>query len=217
MKIGILGGSFDPVHYGHLLLAEQCREQCGLDEVRFLPASSPPHKLAQSLTDAQHRLAMLQLAIAGHPAFHLSRQEIDRGGISYTVETLRELHELEPDAELYFLMGGDSLRDLPSWREPQAICQLAIPVVVHRRGSPQPDMGVLAPVVSADRLEMIRQHQVEMPAVDYSSTAVRSAIARGKSIRYQTPRAVEKYIETNGLYQLQETKPCSNSGTSCPG
>jgi nicotinate-nucleotide adenylyltransferase len=217
MRIGIFGGSFDPIHYGHLLLAEQCREQCRLDEIRFLPASAPPHKAAHVLTEANHRIAMIQLGIAGHAAFSVSAQEIERGGISYTVETLRELRQREATAELFFLMGADSLRDLPTWREPEEICQLAIPVVVQRRGSPEPDLGALDRVVSLERLDAIRRYKVDMPVVEFSSSSIRAAVAEGRSIRYQLPRAVEKYIQTNGLYQQQESKPCSNSVTSCPG
>jgi nicotinate-nucleotide adenylyltransferase len=205
MKIGILGGSFDPVHLGHLLVAETCREQCCLDEVWFLPAAQPPHKLHRTLTAASHRLAMLQLAVAGHPALRVSPLEIERGGVSYTVQTLRELNSKHPEADFFFLMGADSLQDLPTWREPDEICRLAIPVVVRRAGSAEPDLAVLKNVTAAERLEAIRQNQVEMPMVEFSSTAIRQAVAAGRSIRYQTPRAVEMYIETHGLYRQEES------------
>lgn len=205
MRIGILGGSFDPVHFAHLLLAETCREQCRLDEILFLPAAAPPHKMHRALTAASHRLAMLHLAVAGHEAFRVSPLEIERGGISYTVQTLREVHGRQPDVEWFFLMGADSLRDLPTWREPDEICRLAIPVVVRRAGAPAPDLAVLDGIATPERLEAIRQNQVQMPVVEFSSTAIRQAVAAGRSIRYQTPRAVEKYIETSGLYRQQES------------
>lgn len=217
MRLGILGGSFDPVHFGHLLLAETCREQCGLEQVWFLPAAAPPHKLGRALTPANHRLAMLQLAIAGHDAFAVSPLEIERGGVSYTVQTLAELQQRQPDAELFFLMGADSLQDLPTWREPARVCQLAIPVVVRRRGSPEPELDVLRELVSAERLERIRQYQVQMPVVEFSSTAIRQSVAAGRSIRYQMPRAVEKYIQSQGLYLAEEDQACSSSRTSCHG
>jgi nicotinate-nucleotide adenylyltransferase len=201
MRLGIFGGSFDPVHYGHLLLAETCRERCGLDQVWLLPAASPPHKLAQQRTPGPRRLEMLQLAIAGDVRFHACALELERGGISYTVDTLAEIHRQRPEAELFLLMGADTLHDLPNWREPQRICQLAIPVVVRRRGAPEPDYNVLAGVVAAERLAEIRGYQVEMPVVEFSSTTIREAVAAGRSIRFQTPRAVEKYIETNNLYR----------------
>lgn len=201
MRIGIFGGTFDPVHYGHLLLAETCREQCALDQVWLLPASVPPHKQTRTLTPADRRTEMLELAIAGHEAFVVSTLEIERGGVSYTVETLSTIREQHPDAELFFLMGADSLRDLPTWRETQRICQFATPVVVRRRGAPEPDFNVLNGMVDEQRLAEIRRHQVEMPVVEFSSTAIRQAIGAGRSIRYQTPRSVEKYIEVHGLYR----------------
>ncbi|MBC8876722.1 MAG: nicotinate-nucleotide adenylyltransferase [Planctomycetes bacterium] len=201
MRIGIFGGTFDPVHYGHLLLAETSREQCSLDQVWLLPAAVPPHKQERVRTPAKQRMEMLELAIAGHEAFVVSPMEIERGGVSYTVDTLAAIRERQPDAEVFFLMGADSLRDLPTWRETGRICQLATPVVVRRRGAPEPDFNVLAGLVADERLEEIRRHQVEMPVVEFSSTAIRQATAAGRSTRYQTPRAVEKYIETHELYR----------------
>ncbi len=204
-KIGILGGSFDPVHWGHLLLAETCREQCCLDEIWFLPAATPPHKLRRPLSSAAHRVAMLQLAIAGHKALHVSTLEIDRGGVSYTVQTLVELNERHPADEWFFLMGADSLQDLPAWYQPQEICRLAIPVVVRRVGAPEPDLDVLRPVTTPERLAAIREHQAQMPLIELSSTAIRQAVRTGRSIRYQTPRAVEKYIQAQDLYRNGES------------
>ena len=201
MRVGIFGGTFDPVHYGHLLLAETCREQCRLDHVLFLPAAIPPHKQQWRLTPADRRVEMLRLAIAGHEAFLVSELEIRRGGVTYTVDTLTALREQQPQDELFFLMGADSLRDLPTWREAARICELAVPVVVRRRDTPEPNFSVLAGLLLAERLQEIRRHQVQMPLVDFSSTALRQAVAAGRSIRYQTPRAVEKYIQTQGLYR----------------
>ncbi len=203
MRVGIFGGTFDPVHYGHLLLAETCREQCRLDQVQFMPASIPPHKQQWRLTSAPRRLEMLRLAIAGHAAFVISELEIERGGVTYTVDTLTTLRERLPLDELFFLMGADSLRDLPGWRQAARICELAVPVVVRRRDTPEPDFGVLGDMVSASRLDEIRSHQVQMPLVEFSSTAIRQAVAAGRSIRYQTPRAVEMYIHTQGLYRSE--------------
>lgn len=206
MRVGIFGGTFDPVHYGHLLLAETCREQCRLDQVLFLPASIPPHKQQWHLTPAERRVEMLRLAIAGHEAFSVSELEVRRGGVTYTVDTLTAIREQQPQDELFFLMGADSLRDLPTWRDSARICSLAVPVVVRRRDTPEPDLGALADMVPPARLEEIRRHQVQMPLVDFSSTAIRQAVAGGRSIRYQTPRAVEMYIRTQRLY-CKEGKP----------
>jgi nicotinate-nucleotide adenylyltransferase len=204
IRLGVFGGTFDPVHYGHLLLAETCREQCRLDQVWFLPAAVPPHKQQLQLTPAAQRLEMLRLAVAGHDGFLVSALEIDRGGVSYTVDTLQAISEREPQAELFLLMGGDSLRDLPTWHKTAEILKLAIPIVIRRRGTPEPDFRVLADLVSKERLQEIREYQVQMPLVEFSSSAIRQAVADGCSIRYQTTRAVETYIKANKLYVQEE-------------
>jgi nicotinate-nucleotide adenylyltransferase len=201
MRLGIFGGSFNPVHYGHLLLAECCREQRALDQVLFLPAAIPPHKRQQEPVAGVQRLEMLELAIGGHEAFGVSSYEVDRGGVNYTVDTLAHLKEEDPSRELFFLMGADSLADLPNWREPERICSLATPLVVRRSADAEPDFGSLANIVSPERIVEIRSQQVEMPRVDLSSSDLRARVAAGQSIRYRTSRAVEKYIETHGLYR----------------
>jgi nicotinate-nucleotide adenylyltransferase len=201
MRLGLYGGSFDPVHYGHLLLAECCREELGLDAVWFLPTAVSPFKRGQTAADAKHRVEMLKLAVAGHEAMNVSTLEIDRGGVSYTFETLAILQQEQPEASLFFLMGGDSLADLPTWREPARILEMAIPVAVSRPGSPPLNFEPLRNLVAAERWEQIVRHRVEMPLIDLSSTDLRRRVAEGKSIRYRTPRAVEKYIETQGLYR----------------
>jgi nicotinate-nucleotide adenylyltransferase len=200
MRLGLFGGSFDPVHYGHLLLAECCREQCRLDAVWFLPAAVPPHKQDRHLSPAEARVEMLDLAIAGHEAFSVNRYEVERGGVSYTVDTLRHFREEYPNADLFLLMGSDMLHDLPHWREAHEICRLAIPVVVSRPGPGPPHFECLEGLASPSRIELARQHQVDMPQIELSSREIRRRAARGLSIRYQTPRAVEKYIETHRLY-----------------
>lgn len=207
MRLGVFGGTFDPVHYGHLLLAESCLEQLKLDELWFLPAAVPPHKQAATLSPPAVRVEMLQLAISGHEAFRICTYEVDRGGVNYTVETLAQLKAEDSARQLFFLMGADSLRDLPQWREPARLCELATPVVVYRAGGNtdglrEPlDWSGLEQVIAADRLAEIRRHQVAMPRIDLSSSDLRQRVAAGQSIRYRTPRAVEKYIETTGIYQ----------------
>src|ERR1700676_3229696 len=153
MRLGIFGGSFDPVHYGHLLLAECCREQCRLDQVWFVPAHLPPHKQTVSLTSGEHRATMLRLATGGNEAFVVATLELERGGVSYTVDTLATVAASEPGAELFLLLGSDSLADLPTWHEPQRICELALPVAVRRGGGPAADFSVLAQFMSPERLE----------------------------------------------------------------
>jgi nicotinate-nucleotide adenylyltransferase len=206
MRIGVFGGSFDPVHYGHLLLAEVCRDSLELDEVRLVPAAVAPHKQGQNLASDVARMEMLELAIAGHPAMRVWDVEIQRGGISYTVDTLTALRDEQPDDDLFLLMGADSLGDLPNWRLPEAICGLACLVVVNRPGTDPVDFAVLAGVTSPQRRMLFEQHTVEMPLIGLSSTEIRSRIAAGKSVRYQTPRAVEAYIDAKNLYQQNGSK-----------
>jgi len=201
MRLGLLGGSFDPVHYGHLLLAECCREQLPLDQVWFLPAAVPPHKQDRRLTAAEARVEMLELAIAGNEAFSVCRYEIEQGGVSYTVETLRHIRNSMPDAELFLLMGADMLNDLPNWRSAAEIVRLATPVVVHRAAAAEPDLDRLRSIASEEQIQRIGQHRVTMPLVDFSSSEIRRCVAAGRSIRYRTPRAVQKYIETHRLYR----------------
>jgi len=201
MRLAIYGGSFDPVHYAHLLLAECCREQLRLDEVWLIPAAVPPHKQSRERASGKARLEMLELALAGNEHLRACSLEIDRGGVSYTVETLAAIAGQQPQASLFLLLGADSLLDLPSWREPERICNLALPVIVHRGGAAAPDLSVLAPLVAPERLEEIRAAQVQMPLMDLSSTDLRQRVAEGRSLRFRTPRAVEKYIEAQGLYR----------------
>jgi nicotinate-nucleotide adenylyltransferase len=206
MKLGIFGGTFDPVHYGHLLLAESAREQLSLDEVWFVPAAIAPHKQdrpkqEQHSVTAKQRIEMLELAIAGHAAFRVSTIEIDRGGVSYTVDTLLAIADQKPEAELFLLMGADSLRDLLTWRDPQRICELAWPVVSRRADAPEPDFSTLGHIVSPARLLRMEELRLEMPIVELSSTDLRRRAASGMSLRYRTPRGVEQYVLAQGLYQ----------------
>ncbi len=204
MRLGIFGGTFDPVHLGHLILAESCREAARLDEVWFVPAATPPHKQGRPLSDATRRIEMLELAIAGHPQFKVCRLEIERGGVSYTVETLRQIRALVPEAELFLLLGADSLEELHTWREAEVICELALPLVVRRPNhAPRIHESLLSRIGPA-RWEQIRAHMVDMPLIELSSTEIRHRVAQGKSIRYRVPRAVEEYIRTHGLYRAPE-------------
>lgn len=200
MRVGIFGGSFDPVHLAHLLLAESCLEGARLDQVLFMPCATQPHKTDRVLADAKHRQAMLELAIGGHPQFAISTLELDRGGVSFTVETLRALTAARPDDTFYFLMGGDSLADFPKWREPEEICRLAIPLVVRRTGSPEPAWDSFAPWVTAQRLAEIQKLQIFMPIIELSSTEIRQRVRDKRTIRYRLPRSVEMYIRQQQLY-----------------
>jgi nicotinate-nucleotide adenylyltransferase len=201
MRLGIFGGSFDPVHYGHLLLAESCREQVELDAVWFLPSAISPHKQDRQAAPVEARVEMLELAIAGHPQFAVCRYEVDRGGVNYTVETLAALRAADASRELFLLLGGDSLADLPTWRDPAGICELATLVVVARAGHAAPKVDGLSRLLSPGGGVEARACEVSMPAIDLSASEIRRRVAAGASVRYRTPRAVEKYLETHRLYQ----------------
>jgi len=206
MRIGVFGGSFNPVHVGHLIAAECCREQARLDRVLFVPAATPPHKQGQSLAPAADRVAMLHLATAGHDAFAVSAVEIDRGGVSYTVDTLADLAERHPADELVLLLGPDTLAQLPTWREPRTIAARCELVAVERAALDDVAMlanaAGLATLLGPDRVATIIANRVRMPAVGIRASELRAAVAAGRSIRYRTPRAVEAYIATHGLYRL---------------
>jgi nicotinate-nucleotide adenylyltransferase len=199
MRLGLFGGTFDPVHFGHLLLAERCREECQLDQVWFVPAGNPPHKQGEPVSPGTQRAEMLEFAIAGHPQFHVNRMELNRAGRSFTIDTLREVKSEDPQRELFFLIGADSLQDLPIWRDPAGIAELATIVAVNRGGRPMPD---LQPLRNALGVEVVNRVQlITMPGIDLSSTDIRDRVRQGKSIRFMTPRACEVYIEQNGLYR----------------
>jgi nicotinate-nucleotide adenylyltransferase len=200
MRLGLFGGSFDPVHKGHLVLADSCAKQSALDAVWFVPAAHQPLKpQGPQASDAQ-RLEMLRLALVGRPPFEASAIEIKRGGVSYTVDTLAEVHTQLPEAELFLMMGADSLAEFPTWRRPAEICALGTPLVVRRAGSPEPDFDVLAQVVSPERLEEIRQSQIEMPAVPISSSQIRELIVANGAWQELVPVAVADYIVEHELY-----------------
>ncbi len=200
MRIGIFGGSFDPVHLGHLKLAEACCRQARLDQIQFTPAAQQPHKPQGLIASGAHRVAMLRLAIGDEPRFAVSTAELDRGGVSYTVDTLRELKARDLSAELFLLMGADSLSDFPKWREAGAICELATLVVVHRAGLAEPDFGVLTPLASPARVAEVRGAQVEMPEMPISSSQIRQLIAADGPWQSLVPAAVAEYIKRHGLY-----------------
>ncbi len=204
MRVGIFGGSFDPIHLGHLILAEQCRQQAKLDQVLFIPCALAPHKERGAAGTDRQRVEMIDLAIGGHPDFLRSSIEIERGGVSYTVDTVSQLAVESPDNEWFFLIGADSLNSFASWKSPEAILRLATPLVVGRPGGGEVDLEILAPLTSAQQMEKIRQLRMESPLIEISSSNLRQQIDQGNSIRYQTPRAVEKYIQTQKIYQSKK-------------
>jgi nicotinate-nucleotide adenylyltransferase len=188
MRIGLFGGSFDPVHNGHLTLAACCAEEGGLDAVWFVPAALQPFKLGGPVASDADRVAMLRLAITDIPDREVSTLEIDRGGVSYTVDTLRQVKTELPNAELFFLMGADTLRDLPGWREPDEVLRLATPMVVQRPGE-------------ADVVTDVPHVRVEMPPMDISSSDIRRRITISESITGLVPPKVAAYIDEHSLYR----------------
>jgi nicotinate-nucleotide adenylyltransferase len=199
MRIGIFGGTFDPIHLGHLILAEQCRDQAGIDEVWFLPSAHPPHKADQPVTRFETRCEMIELAIAGHPSFRAERIEKELPPPSYTAETLAELHRRHPKDELLLLMGSDQLPDLPNWYQPKRVVEQVGMVVAPRPGMPVMTADTLAGVLGLE-VSAIRLLTVACPMVDIASRELRRLIAGGRSIRYLVPRAVEEYIRDRNLY-----------------
>ena len=201
-RVGILGGTFDPVHYGHLVIAEEVYAALDLAEMVFVPAGQPPHKPENLVAEVHHRLAMLELAIAGNPHFSISRVDLERPGPSYTVETLRLLRQQWGEqTALYFLIGWDSLEDFLTWRDPAGILeQLAYLVAVRRPGYAE-ESGYRASLEA--RLPGIMQRLLVVPApqLEISSTDLRERVAQGRPIKYQLPERVEQYIEQYNLYQ----------------
>ncbi len=198
LRAGLLGGSFDPPHIGHLMLAEQARDQLDLSLVFLVPAGQPPHKLNLAMTPVEDRVHMTELAIAGNPAFRLSRVDADRPGPHYTVDLVRLVRgQLPEDAELFFLMGFDSLRDLPTWREPARLIRTVQLVALTR-----PDVPIDWDALEAS-LPGVRERVtlLDMPELEIASNDIRRRVREGRSIRYMVPDAVREYIEEQGLYR----------------
>jgi len=215
LQIGVLGGSFNPIHLGHLLLAESCRERLALDRLLFVPAGTPPHKDPRGLASALHRYAMVSLAVAGHPAFAASDLEVRRPGASYSVETVEALAAEWPGARLYFLMGSDTFLDLPTWRTPERLHIWATLAVGHRSGSGfEPEApaarAVLARLggatwarVPPTRVEAAAPGEVllvEVLSLPVSARDIRRRLGAGETVRYQVPLAVAEYIGQHRLY-----------------
>ena len=196
MRLGILGGTFNPPHLGHLICAQEAYIQLGLDQVMLIPARIPPHKPVEDEPGAEHRLALCRLAVEGDERFTVSEVEIDRTGPSYTVDTLEELHSQAPDNELFLILGGDVAAGLPYWREPERVLSFATVAVAKRRGTSKSAVDqALSSIHGGDRVQFFR-----MPRIGISSTQVRRRAKAGVSIKYIVPDAVASYIEEHGLY-----------------
>ncbi len=197
-RIGVFGGTFDPIHIGHLILAVEARHQLQLDQVVLAPAGDPPHKPDSPITPLHHRLAMCRLAVADDDKLGISLIDAERPGPHYTSDMLRLFRkEMDADAQIFFLMGLDSLRDLPTWHEPEWLvrnCRL----IALRRHDVEVDWGNLEAVIPGVRE---RVDVLEMPELDIASSALRERVRTEQPIRFQVPRAVERYILEQGLYR----------------
>jgi len=190
-RLGVMGGTFDPVHHGHLVAASEVAARFALDEVVFVPTGHPTFKLDQDVTTAEHRYLMTVIATASNPRFTVSRVDIDRPGITYTVDTLRDLARARPDAELYFITGADAIEQIFTWRDAAELFGMAHFVAVTRPGH----------ALSIDGLPTDRVSQLEIPALAISSTDVRARAGAGDPVWYLVPDGVVQYINKHGLYQ----------------
>ena len=198
-RIGILGGTFDPPHVGHLWLATLAVDAMGLDRVLFMPAAQPPHKSGQVVSRATDRLLMTRLAIAGNPSLELSAIEMERPGPSYTIDSVEQLEHIHPpDTQLYLLMAADSLAQIDTWREPDRLLERIEWIVGPRPGSPLPDRAALEARFGE---RAARIHLLSGPSLDVSSSEIRRRVAGGRAIRYLVPRGVEELIVDRGLYR----------------
>ena len=202
-ELGILGGTFNPPHVGHLVMVQEALDQLTLDRVWLMPVAQPPHKEALDDPGADVRLELCRVATAGDPHLEVCDLEVRRGGASYTVDTLRALHDRVPEHALTFIVGGDMAYSLPTWREPEAVLGLARLAVAERDGLRREDIARrLEPLHSGDRVVFF-----EMPRIDLSSSAVRRRIATGRSIRYLVPDPVAGAIEDRRLYRQAAGRP----------
>jgi nicotinate-nucleotide adenylyltransferase len=194
--IGIMGGTFDPIHFGHLVAAEEARVRFGLSRVVFVPNGRPPHKKDYPVTPAEHRCQMVVLATAGNPAFETSRIEIDRPGPSYAIDTVRAFRsQLGPGTHLYFITGVDAIREVLTWREPRQLAQVCEFIAVTRPGC---DLASLRDAVGGEIHPHI--HVLDIPGLAVSSTELRRRAASGEPLRYLTPEPVLRYIAAHSLY-----------------
>jgi nicotinate-nucleotide adenylyltransferase len=197
-RIGILGGTFNPPHIGHLVCAQEALSGLGLDRLLLMPVHAPPHKAIEADPGVQHRVAMCRAAVADHPALEVSLAEIDRAGPSFTVDTLNALHEQAPDDELTWIVGGDMAYALPTWRDPEKVLSLASLGVAEREGVRRHDIVERLSVVpgAAERVKFF-----DMPRIDLSSSLLRRRVAAGRTVRYLVPDPVRAIIDREALYR----------------
>ena len=199
MRVGILGGTFDPIHLAHLIIAEEARVRLGLEEVVFIPTGQPWLKADKPVTPAELRLQMVKLAIQSNPFFRASSLELDRPGLTYTVDTLEALRdEWGPEVEMHFILGMDALLSLPQWKEPQRLLDMCVPVVFTRPGFP---LSLLEGLKNQFPILKGKLNLLEDPEIGISGTEIRRRLAGGLSARYLVPLEVERFISKHGLYR----------------
>lgn len=198
-SLGIFGGTFDPIHYGHLLAAEWAREFWDLEEIIFIPSARPPHKDLGGVSDSRHRYRMVELAIEGNPGFSASAIELERAGYSYTVDTIAHYNQVKPGADIYFIIGVDALQLMYTWKSPEQLLKLCRLIAVTRPGYQLDQSDACfqsAPSALWERLTLL-----PIPGLEISSSDIRQRVMEGKSIRYLVPPAIEEYIRQNELYK----------------
>ena len=201
MRVGIFGGTFDPIHYGHLIVAEQAREQAELDQVWFVPSARPPHKTDRPVSSFDRRAEMLSLALAGHEdRFRVETIEKDRSGLSYTADTLDALNASHPNTDWFLLLGADSVQDLPGWHEPLRIIDRATLLIASRPGHTLWSAAELAAGLGTDE-KRVRLKVVDVPLIDIASRDLRQRATEGRSLLFQLPHAVEVYVREKKLYR----------------
>jgi nicotinate-nucleotide adenylyltransferase len=199
-RVGILGGTFNPPHIGHLVMAQEAHQQLALDHVVLMPVHTPPHKELHADPGTEVRAQLCRLAVEGDERLRVSTREINREGPSYTVQTLRAITAEQPEDELVFIVGGDMALSLPTWKEPEAILALATVAVAAREGTGRQDIAArLAGLAGVQE----RMRFFEMPRLDVSSSEIRRRVAAGRPVRYLVPTAVAEYLGAHGLYRLR--------------
>ena len=203
MRIGVFGGSFDPVHLGHLWIAESALESLELDELRWIPTAQSPLKPSGPVASNEDRLQMLRLAVSGREKFVVDDRELRRGEVSYTVDTMTELQKEIPDAQWILIIGSDSLASFQKWHQPKKLLEMTSLAVVQRGGEPDIDFQMIKGLTSEDRIADMQRQVIKMPVIEISSTEIRQRVQSGKSIRFRVSRPVDAMIHTQNLYSSE--------------